>query len=626
MWGQKDIFVRQSLQSVVTTYQPNPQAGDTKPNIHVFRRLLPYLHPYRFKIALGITLLLISTPLGSAHPLIWKQIVDDVIGHNHPNRLLLWLLLMFVLQGMATLLDAAKSIILERIGQRFVFDLRNAVYEKLQRQSLAYVQENRTGDLIARAMGDVDVLQEVAFQSIDSVIGNSLGFIVVACILISLNWKLGIVTLLPIVVVFVLTKYFNMRVKALYREARDRLGEINARLQENLTGLTLIKAFAKEASELTRFRLVSERYMQTNNRAILARNTFFPAVRFVGFFSNILSVGYGAWLLLHGQFTLGGLVAYRGYWWSLFSPISSLATINELLQRANAAGARVFEVLDAPESVTDASTSTALIISKGSSTVEFQSVGFSYQSKPILNNVSFKAESGELVALVGPSGAGKTTVLNLIPRFWDVMEGNILINGQDIREVTQQSLRSHMAMVLQETFLFNGTVLENIRYGRPDATMPQVEDSARAANALDFIVELPEGFQTEIGERGVKLSGGQRQRLSIARAFLTNPEILILDEPTSSVEPESEAIITQALERLMQGRTTFVTSHRFSLVRGADKILVFDEGGLIEEGNHDALMLRKGLYAQMYSLQMGLSSQITPIENTRAYNKKTEAV
>jgi ABC-type multidrug transport system fused ATPase/permease subunit len=604
--------LRQSLQSAVTNYQPAGPINDKAAKINVFRRLLPFLRPYRGQIALGVGLLLISTPLGSAHPLIWKQIVDDVIGHRHANLLLLWLLAMFLIQGAATLLDACKSVVLERVGQRFVYGLRVAIYEKLQRQSLAYAQENRTGDLISRAMGDVDVLQEVAFQSIDSVIGNTLSFLVVAGILIGLNWKLGLVTLLPIFAVFFLTRYFNVRVKALYRLTRDRLGEVNARLQENLTGLTLIKAFAKERYESGRFREVAERYLQANFRAILARNSFFPAVRFIGFMSNILSVGYGAWLVLHGQFTVGGLVAYRGYWWQLFSPINSLATINELLQRANAAGARVFELLDAPESITDAPDAVELKLDRGDSRVEFQHVAFTYGSKSTLCDVSFRVEPGEMVALVGPSGAGKTTVLNLVPRFWDVTDGRILINGQDVRQVTQRSLRSHMAIVLQETFLFNGTVLDNIRYGNPDAPMPEVEAAARAANALDFIRELPKGFETEIGERGVKLSGGQRQRLSIARAFLANPEILILDEPTSSVEPESEAIITQALERLMEGRTTFVTSHRFSIVRGADRILVFEEGRLIEEGDHERLMAQAGLYSQMYGLQMGLNEPREP--------------
>ncbi len=580
------------------------------PKTRLFARIWPYLRPYRGRIALGVVLLLVATPAGAFHPLVWKYIVDEVVSRRRfdavaGQRLGMALGLMVGVQAAAMALDAWKSVVLEYVGQRFVFDLRNALYAKLQRQSLAYLGERRMGDLIARAMGDVEVLQEVAFQSIDSVIGNTLSFLVVSAILVSLNWRLGLITLFPVIVVFFLTRYFNVRVKAIYRESRDRLGEVNSRLQENLTGLALIKAFAKERAESARFHDTAERYLDTNFRAILARNLFFPAVRFVGFFSNIVSIGYGAWLVLHGQFTVGGLVAYRGYWWQLFAPINQLATINELLQRAQAAGARVFELLDEPESVQDAPDAGTLSLGRGQARVEFDRVSFAYAEKPILRDVSFTAEPGQMVALVGPSGSGKTTVLNLIPRFWDVGSGRILVGGADVRSVMQESLRSHLAMVLQDTFLFNGTVLHNIRYGRPEATQEEIESAARSANAHDFILELPDGYATEIGERGVKLSGGQRQRLSIARAFLTDPEILILDEPTSSVEPESETIITQALERLMQGRTTFVTSHRFSLVRGADKILVFEEGRLIEQGDHASLMRAAGLYSQMVTMQMG---------------------
>jgi ABC-type multidrug transport system fused ATPase/permease subunit len=568
----------------------------------VFWRLMPYLLPYWRTIALGLLCLLFSIPAANFHPLVWGYIVDHVILKHNFKMLIPAVILMFSVQLVGTILEAFRSNLLEKVGQRLIFRLRNEVYQKLQRQSISYLHDNRIGDLISRAMGDVDVLQNVAVQGSDSIISNFFTFIFISFILIRMNWKLGLVALFPIGLVFLLTKQFSIRVKKLYRSARDKLGVVNARLQENLSGMLVIKGFAQEPYETQRFKDVTEDYLQTNFRAINARSIFFPSVRVVGFVSNVLSLAYGSYLVMIGQFTLGGLVTYRGYWAPLFFPISQLAQINEMLQRAQAAGSRVFELLDQEELIQDAPDAKPLQLTRGK--VEFRHVTFSYGVKPALQDVSFITEPGQMVALVGPSGAGKTTVLNLLPRFYDPQEGEVLIDDQNVRCVTQASLLSHYAIVQQETFLFNGTVVENIRYGRPDASFEEVEEAARAANAADFIREMPNGYDTEIGERGVKLSGGQKQRLSIARAFLANPKILILDEPTSSVEPESEWIIIQALERLMKGRTTFVTSHRFSLVRGADKIIVFEQGRIVEEGTHKQLMAAKGLYSTMYRQQM----------------------
>jgi ATP-binding cassette subfamily B protein len=571
--------------------------------VPIFLRILKYLRPYWRSIAVGLVCLLLATPAGLFHPLVWRYIVDEVIARRRVDLLAPALLAMIGAQMIGSVLSAFRSNLLEKVGQRFVLDLRNETYRKLQGQSLSYLHDNRSGDLQARVMNDIDVLQEVAIQGTDSILASGLSFLWVAGILLSINWRMGVVTLVPMLLVGVLVRIFNVRVRSLYRAARERLGDVGARLQENLAGMIVIKAFAREDAEARRFRAATEEYLRVNVRAINARSLFFPSVHFVGFLSSVLAIGVGAWLVLHGQASVGDLVAYRGYWWFLFSPINTLATVNDLIQRAVAAGRRVFELLDEPEAIQDAPDAVELTNVHGQ--VTFERVTFAYREQPVLREFSLSVAPGEMMALVGPSGSGKSTVLSLIPRFYDPQQGCVRVDGQDVRRVTQASLRRHIAMVLQETFLFSGTILENVRYGRPEATEEEVRAAARAANAHDFIEAMPEGYLTEIGERGVKLSGGQRQRISIARAFLSDPEILILDEATSAVEPESEFIIQQALERLMQGRTTFITSHRLSMVRSADRIAVLDDGRLVELGTHAELLAAGGLYAAMYRRQMG---------------------
>ena len=570
-----------------------------------FVRLLRYLKPYWWQIAVGLLCLLLATPAQLFHPLVWKFIVDEVIVNHKVGLLVPALLVMVAVHLVGVGLSAARTYLLGVVGQRFVFDLRNELYRKLQSHSLRFFHERRSGDLIARVIGDVDTLQEVAINGVDNIIANALQFIGVAAIIVALNWKVGTLTLLPMAGVAALVWIFNARIRGLYRRIRDRLGDVSAKLQENLLGMLIIKAFARELYELQRFEEENRRYLNESIKGVIARTIYFPAVFTVGFFSSVVMIGVGAIFVLRGEFTIGGLVAYRGYWWQLFAPVFSLAQINEMVQRAIASASRVFEILDAPLEITDAPDAIELAEVKGH--IVFDRVTFAYDDKNIvLQDVSFEVLPGQKIGIVGPSGAGKSTILALILRLYEPQEGRILLDGYDLRQIKQESLRRHCAIVTQEPFLFNDTVKHNIRFGRLDATDEEIVEAAKLANAHEFIEELPDGYETVVGERGVRLSGGQKQRICIARAFLANPKILLLDEATASVEPESEAIIQATLERLMEGRTTIIVSHRLSMVRDCDQILVVQDGRIVERGTHDELMANGGWYARMYRLQMAL--------------------
>ncbi|MER3474335.1 MAG: ABC transporter ATP-binding protein [Armatimonadota bacterium] len=569
----------------------------------MFWRLLGLMRPYLVPIVIGFTCLVLATPAQMFPPLVWKYVVDEVILNHKVEHLLPAMLVMLAVHLVGMGLSAARTYLLGVAGQRFVADLRNRLHAKLMRQSVRYHHDRKSGDLMARVIGDVDTLQEVVINGVDNILGNALSLIWVAGIIVWLNWKVGTLTLLPLVVVAVMVWFFNLRVKGLYRAIRDRLGDLSAKLQENLLGVLIIKAFAREAYEQERFQQVNAEFTATSLKGVKVRSVYFPGVMTVGFLSNVAMIGAGAYFVLRGEFTIGGLVAYRGYWWQLFAPVFSLAQVNEMIQRALAAASRVFEVLDAPEEVTDAPDAIALDTVQGH--IRFDRVHFAYNpERPVLQDVSFEVLPGQRIGIVGPSGTGKTTILNLMLRLYDPQEGVICLDGYDLRHLQQQAFRRHLALVTQEPFLFNDTVRHNILFGRLDATNEEIETAARLANAHDFIVDLPQGYDTLVGERGVKLSGGQKQRLCIARAFLANPKVLLLDEATASVEPESEALIQAALERLMQGRTTVIVTHRLSLVRDCDRILVIDEGRVIETGKHEQLLENGGWYARMYRLQM----------------------
>jgi len=567
-------------------------------------RLLGYLRPYRVQVGAGAACLLLSIPCSLFHPLVWKFIVDEVVIAGQHDRLLPALGLMFVVHATGTVLGLSRTLLLGAAGERFIFDLRNAVHQKFQAQSLEYFHHKRAGDLTARAIQDVEALRDAVVGGLDEILASLLSFTFVAAIIIYLHWVIGLLTLIPLVSVALLIFLFNQRVKGLYRRVRDRLGDVSATLSEVLSGMALVKSFAREDYEIERFRQVGSGYLKASLHGVRVRAVYMPSVLLVGFLSNVTMIGFGAWFVVQGSFTLGGLVAYRGYWWQLFSPVTSLATINDVWQRANAAAARIVEVLDAEETIADPAAPESLTRAAGR--LEFDHVSFGYEKgRETLRDLVFEVPAGASVGVVGPSGAGKSTLLALLLRFYDPTGGAIRLDGHDLKALRQRDLRSQYAVVAQDAFLFNESVRDNLRYGRLGASQAEIEEAARLAHAHDFVSGLSSGYDTVIGERGVRLSGGQRQRLCIARAFLANPAVLLLDEATAAVEPEAEALIQSALTRLMQGRTTFIVSHRLSMVRDADTILVIRDGVLEQRGNHEQLMASDGWYARMYRLQMG---------------------
>lgn len=587
----------------------------------VFLRLLRLLRPHYPAIVVGLVLLILSTPCELFPALVWKYVTDDlVLSHRTPvlatlislqgavhgkiALLLSAMVWLFVIYVIGEVMGTASNNLMNRVAQKFILYFRNRVYHKLQSQSLGYLQRQRTGDLMSRAMGDVDELQSFIVNGIDVIIGEGAIWIATVILVMLMNWKVAAISLAPLIAVHFLLLHFNARIKTIYTAARERLGDVSTRIQENLSGVIVIKIFGRERQEAQRFRAATEAYYREQIRAINARSMFFPFTRGVGFLSNIFMIGVGGYFILTGRgFTLGDLIAFRAYWWRLYGPVQTLARVNDMVQRATAAGRRVFEVLDAPDELPDAPNAKALDKVRGQ--MELRDVGFRYPSDTtgrtppiVLEDVNIRIEPGQTVALCGPSGAGKSTVLNLLLRFYDPVQGQVLLDGRDLRSIQRDSLRSHFALVQQETFLFNDSILDNIRYGHPEATMEQVIAAAKAANAHGFISKLPSGYDTKVGERGVRLSGGQKQRISIARAFLANPQALLLDEPTSSVEPDSEAAIIAALDRLMAGRTTVLTSHRPSLINQADLVYVIDDGRVIEQGSPTELAARDGWFSR----------------------------
>ncbi|HET6429604.1 MAG TPA: ABC transporter ATP-binding protein [Phycisphaerae bacterium] len=595
--------------------------------MNTLARIAGYLRPYRWQFAAGLLCLLLGQPLQLVNPLFWRFVVDEVLlgksppfiewFHNSKVGLLVGVLaLMFLVQLVGAAISALHGFILGVVANRIGYDMRNELYERLQTLSLRFFHDSRSGDLLSRATGDVEQVTRLAANGVDELIGSALQLVIVWGIVFWMSWQVAVSLVVPMTLVALLAWRFNKRVRPLYRAARDRMGELSAKIQENIAGIGIIKSFAREPYEQGRVENSNRRHYDKAIEALRLRSVFGPQVRVVGFLSNLIMLGVGAYFVMRGSFTVGGLLALRAYWHQLFAPIGSLARVNDRVQRSAAAADRVFAVMDHPVEIADAPDAVELDRVEGA--ISFENVSFAYNDdhEHVLTDFSVRVDPGQALGVVGPSGAGKSTLLGLLMRLYDPQAGYVRIDGHDLRRVSQASLRRQMALVSQDPFLFNETIRENILFGRLEATDEEIFEAARQANAHEFIEACLDGYDTVVGERGVKLSGGQKQRICIARAFLANPRILLLDEATSAVEPESEALIQAALERLTEGRTSVIVSHRLSMVRNADQILVIRDGRATEQGTHNQLMARDDWYARMYRMQMGETPNGQPLTAT----------
>jgi subfamily B ATP-binding cassette protein MsbA len=555
-------------------------------------------------MVVSIIALLFSVGLGLILPLVVRNLVDLILVDSDVpqlNMLAAGLFVVFILQAIFSFVNRLS---LAYVGENAVADIRVQVYTHIQTLSLRYFTDHRTGEVMSRITNDVQQLQSAITDDLVALLRQGLTLIGAAILLFWLDWRLTVIILLGIPFITLTMVWLGRKIRKESKAVQDALAQAANVVEETVSGVRIVKSFTREAYEIGRFSAkVDETYEAAMRRAKISA-TLGPIIGFMAFASITITLWFGAYEVMQGQLTAGDLVAYLVYTMMVAAPIASLAGLYARFQSAIGATERLFDLLDTEADIVSVPNAPQLPAVTGE--VVFEDVSFAYTTAvSILKNVSFTAKPGQVVALVGPSGAGKSTLISLIPRFWDADEGTVLVDGYDIREVDLHSLRSQIGMVPQETLLFSDTVYANILYGRLDASREEVEAAAIAANAHDFILnDLPEKYDTLVGERGVKLSGGQRQRIAIARAILKDPRILILDEATSSLDSESESLVQEALDRLMQERTSFVIAHRLSTIVNADWVLVLNEGQVVEQGTHTSLLEdADGLYTRLYQMQ-----------------------
>ncbi len=578
-------------------------------------RLFGYILPYKTKLIASVIMMSIASILSVAGPWIIGRAIDDGIRTGSLSVLQTWTIIFAIVALLEWVTNRSRIVLMAYVGTRVVADLRSALFRHLHRLSLAFHNNYSVGRLMSRLLSDVGVLQDFVTWSITGMARSFFVLLGIVIAMLALNWRLALITFAVLPLVVVVANRWRVRVRDAYRATRSRLSLINGYLNESISGIRVTKSFAREAENAKHFDDLNQSYFEANVLAARLTATFLPGVDFMGSLATALVIGFGGWLVFQDLLTAGTLVAFVLYIDRFFDPIRELAQRYNTFQAAMAGSERLFGLLDVDPDLKDPPDRKRLPPIAGR--VEFDQVGFSYkEDEPVLRDLNLVAETGERVALVGETGAGKSTIIRLLARFFDITNGSIKIDGYDLREVTQGSLRSQLGIVLQDTFLFGGTIADNIRYGQPEATETEVVTAARAVGADDFISKLPKGYQTEVGENGINLSVGQRQLISFARALLADPRILILDEATSSIDTATEKIIQQALDLLMEGRTSFVIAHRLSTIVNADKIVVLDHGQIVEMGRHEELLAQQGRYYNLYTMQWAQAENVIDLRYT----------
>ncbi|MCS7224084.1 MAG: ABC transporter ATP-binding protein/permease [Armatimonadetes bacterium] len=583
----------------------------------MWRRLFSYLRPEWHWAITSMILTLAMTYISLLPPTLMQKVLDEAIPKKSVDLLVKLSMALLAIYLLSTLLSVLRTYLMSWLGQKILARMRMDLYAHLQRLSLSFYDSHRTGQLMSRITGDVGTMESFIVHSVQQLIVDLLTVGVIGYFLFRTDVPLALIGLAPAPIMFLMSIKYKDLVLPIYRRLRYAWGDLSSFLSDTLAGVRVVKVFNQEGQEVDRFWKKNKRIFDTNMRHVFLWSAFFPGMGLLGSISLVAIWLIGGRQVMEGTLSLGVLTMITLYLQRFYGPVHNLAHFNDIVQSTKASAERVFEILDTVPDV--ANSPDAVKPNKVRGHLIFRNVKFAYQDskEPVLKGINLEIRPGEMLGIVGHSGAGKSTLAALIPRFYDVTDGIIELDRLDLRKWDLATLRSHIGMVLQDPYLFHATIKENLTYGKPDADMIQVMRAAKAANAHQFIMDLPDGYDTYVGERGIRLSGGQRQRISIGRALLKDPKILILDEATSSVDSESEYAIQQALDRLLKGRTTIAIAHRLSTLRKADKLIVLESGQIVEEGTHEELMAANGTYRRLVEIQTRMSESLSVLSEAR---------